>query len=117
MISAYWGKGSVAVVFPVPVGLGEPPSTVNSEAAHQFQQGCDAYQAGQYRQAGSRFQAALELDPDLAEAQHNLARATANLRRVTEAIAELVKASDLYSRQGNGAMLAQVKQDLETLRR
>ncbi|MFM7427840.1 MAG: hypothetical protein ACKO7W_23050 [Elainella sp.] len=117
MISAYWGKGSVAVVFPAPVGLGEPVSTVNSEAASQFQQGCDAYQAGQYRQATARFQTALELDSDLAEAQHNLARATANLRRVTEAIAELVKASELYSRQGNGAMLAQLKQDLETLRR
>ncbi len=117
MISAYWGKGSVVVLFPEPVGLNEPVSTVDSEAASQFQQGCDAYRAGQYRQAVARFQAALQLDPDLAEAQHNLARTTANLRRVTEAIAELVKASELYSQQGNGAMLAQLKQDLETLRR
>jgi tetratricopeptide (TPR) repeat protein len=116
MVSAYWGKGSVAVLFPEPVGLGEPVSTVNPEAASRFQQGCDAYGTGQYRQAVVQFQAALQLDPNLAEAQHNLARATANLRRVTEAIAELVKASELYSQQGNGAMLAQLKQDLETLR-
>jgi tetratricopeptide (TPR) repeat protein len=114
MLSAYWGRGSVVVIFPEPI-VAEPVPTLDSEAATQFQQGCDAYRNGQYRQAVTRFSQALQRDPAFAEACHNLGRATANLRRITEAIANLVKASELYSQQGNGEMLAQLKQDLEVI--
>jgi len=116
MVSAYWGQGSVVVVFPEPLAP-VPAPTLNPEAAAQFQQGCLQYRGGAYRKAVTCFRQAIQLDPEFAEAQHNLGRATANLRRVTEAIADLVKASDLYSQQGNGEMLAQLKQDLETLGR
>lgn len=118
MISAYWGKDSVAVVFPEPIGLaaGLPVPTLNPEAATQFQQGCAAYQAGQYRQAVDCFSQAIQLDPELAEAHHNRARATANLRRLTDAVAELVRASERYSQQDNAAGLSQVKQDLAVLK-
>jgi tetratricopeptide (TPR) repeat protein len=114
MISAYWGRGSVAVVFPEPLAP-DPVPTLSPEAATQFQLGCEQYRAGSYRQAVTCFVEALRLDPQFAEAQHNRARATANLRRITEAISELVKASDLYSQQGDGEMLIQLKQDLAVI--
>ncbi len=111
MISAYWGRGSVAVMFPEPLAP-SPIPTLSPEAATQFEQGCEQYRAGKYREAVTRFVEALRLDPQFAEAQHNRARATANLRRITEAISQLVVASDLYSQQGDGEMLMQLKQDL-----
>ncbi len=114
MISAYWGRGSVTVVFPEPISP-EPVPTLSPEAAAEFQAGCEQYRSGSYRQAVACFAAALRLDPHFAEAQHNRARAIANLRRITEAISELVKASDLYSQQGDGEMLMQLKQDLTTI--
>jgi tetratricopeptide (TPR) repeat protein len=114
MLLAYRGRGSVAVIFPEPI-IVDPVPTLDPEAASQFQQGCDAYRAGQYRQAVIRFSEALQHDPALAEARHNLGRATANLRRITEAIAELVQASELYSQQDQGERLAQLKQDLEVI--
>jgi tetratricopeptide (TPR) repeat protein len=114
MISAYWGQGSIAVIFPEPLAP-DPAPTLNPEAAAQFEQGCGHYRTGAYRKAVACFREAIQLDPQFAEAQHNLGRATANLRRVTEAIADLVKASDLYSQQGNGEMLAQLKQDLQII--
>lgn len=117
MVSAYWGGGSVAVVFPEPIVEADfPVPTLNPEAAMQFQQGCEAYRARQYRRAVDGFTQAIRLDPGLAEAYHNRARATANLRRVTDAVAELVKASECYSQQDNAAGLEQVKQDLAVLK-
>jgi tetratricopeptide (TPR) repeat protein len=116
MLFAYWGKGSVVVVFPDAIAADPPAPTLNPEAAAEFQQGCEAYRTGRYRQAVTRFTQALQFDPELAEAYHNRGRATANLRRVTDAVADLVKASELYLQQGNVTELAQLKQDLETLK-
>jgi tetratricopeptide (TPR) repeat protein len=118
MVSAYWGKGSVAVVFAEPIAPVEaqPIPTLNPEAAECFQQGCAAYRNGQYRQAVTYFSQAIQLDNEFAEAYHNRGRATANLRRVTEAIPDLVKASDLYLQQGDTAQAEQIKQDLLQLK-
>lgn len=114
MVSAYWGKGSVAVVFAEPVAPTEaqPIPTLNPEAAACFQQGCTAYRAGEYRQAVNSFSQAIQLDGEFAEAYHNRGRATANLRRITDAIPDLVKASDLYLQQGDTTQAEQIKQDL-----
>lgn len=117
MLSAYWGRGSVAVVFPDPVAAEVMPvPTLNPDAATAFQQGCEAYRAGHYRQAIACFSQSLHLDPQFAEAYYNRGRASANLRRITEAVADLVRASELYLDQGNVAPLAQLKQDLELLK-
>jgi tetratricopeptide (TPR) repeat protein len=116
MLFAYWGKGSVAVVFPEPIAANPPAPTLNSEAAALFEKGCESYRAGRYRQAVTRFTEALQLDAKCAEAYHNRGRATANLRRVTDAVADLVKASELYLQQSKVTELAQLKQDLATLK-
>ncbi len=117
MLSAYWGKDSVAVVFPEPIAADAMPlPTLIPEAATAFQQGCEVYRSGQYRRAITCFNQALQLDPQLAEAYYNRGRASANLRRVTDAVADLVKASELYLEQGNTAPIAQLKQDLERLK-
>jgi tetratricopeptide (TPR) repeat protein len=118
MVSAYWGRGSVAVVFAEPIAPteGQPAPTLNSEAADYFQQGCAAYRAGQYRQAVACFNQAIQRDSQFAEAYHDRGRATANLRRVTEAITDLVKASELYLQQGETAQAEQIKQDLMQLK-
>lgn len=118
MVFAYQGKGSVAVVFAEPIAPVEaqPVPTLNPEAANCFQQGCEAYRGGQYRQAVTCFSEAIQLDTQFAEAYHNRGRATANLRRFTEAIPDLVKASELYLQQGDGTRAEQIKQDLLALK-
>lgn len=117
MLFAYWGKGSVTVIFDEPLML--PASQVsdsNPEAEAQFQQGCAAYQQGHYRRAIHLFSQAIQLDPQFGMAYHNRGRAVANLRRVTDALGDLVKASDLYLQQEQTAELALLKQDLATLK-
>lgn len=117
MISAYWGKASITVIFPEPISppADAPLPTLQSEAAEAFQQGCAAYRANQYRRAVDGFTRALQLDPTFAEAYHNRGRAIANLRRVPDGVADLVKASELYLQQSNVSELAQLKQDLTLL--
>lgn len=114
MITAYWGKDSVAVIFPDPIAP-NPVPTLQTEAANSFQQACESYRNGQYRQAIEQFSQAIQQDPDLAEAYHNRGRAIANLRRIPEAVADLVKAGECYSQQNNGTELAKLKQDLSSL--
>jgi tetratricopeptide (TPR) repeat protein len=118
MVSAYWGQGSVEVVFAEPVAAveAEPIPTLNPKAADCFQQACVAYQSGQYRQAVADLSQAIQLDAEFAEAYHNRGRATANLRRVTDAIPDLLKASELYLQQGETAQAEQIKQDLMRLK-
>lgn len=123
MVFAYWGKGSVAVVFPEPIVSEplEPSENASGEASENlavaaFQRGCEAYRQGQFRRAIDGFSAAIQQNPELAEAYHNRGRAIANLRRVTDALVDLVKASELYLQQGNSEKFAQLKQDLATLK-
>ncbi|WP_088892500.1 tetratricopeptide repeat protein [Leptolyngbya ohadii] len=115
MVRAYRGTGSLKLIF-VDVIQPTPTPTLNEEAALEFEKGCTAFQEKQYRQAIAHFQQALRLDPTFAEAFHNCGRATANLNQVTEAIGELLKASDRYLEQDNQTGLDRVRQDLETLK-
>lgn len=117
MISAYWGRESVAVIFPEPLvpSADKPLPTLQPEAAAAFEQGCAAYRANQFRRAVDCLTQTIQIDPTFAEAYHNRGRAIANLRRVPDGVADLVKASDLYLEQGQTDRLAQLKQDLALL--
>ena len=120
MSQAYVGAGSLAVVFSEliqPI----PSSATDSETAllqqgEEVQQGNDAFQAGNYRKAADRFSAAIQINPNLAEAYHNRGRAIANLRSDNEAASTLVKAGELYLQQDNPMGYEQVKQDLKLLK-
>lgn len=117
MLWAYRGSGSQVVLFPEPVSL--PPgesSTIQTEAMAPFERGCDQFRAGHYRQAADQFSRAIQRDSTLAEAYHNQGLAIANLRQLNEAVAYLVKASELYSQHDNQAGLALIKQQLEMLK-
>ncbi|NJK66006.1 MAG: hypothetical protein HC789_00690 [Microcoleus sp. CSU_2_2] len=118
MTWAYVGKGSIAVLFKEPI-LNSPefPATdVGSKASVYFQQGIEAYQLGNYRQAKDKFSSALQLISTLAEAYHNRGLAVANLRSDDEAVADLIRASEFYQQQGNGEAIVLVKQNLEALK-
>ncbi len=116
MTQAYVGKGSLAIVFSEPIPLPTVLSTVNPEAATQFQQSCDAFCSRNYREVSDRLSAVTQQEPTFAEAYHNRGRAIANLRQDREAAALLVKAGDLYLQQENPTGYEQVKQDLQTLK-
>jgi thioredoxin-like negative regulator of GroEL len=113
MVQAYAGSGSLAVLFPEPIA---PAPTLNPEAATLFQQGCEAYQAKQYRRASDRFIAATQLDQTFAEAFHNLGLVTANLRQDNAAAQYLLQAGEKYLEQGNTEGYTQVKNALEQLK-
>jgi tetratricopeptide (TPR) repeat protein len=114
MIWAYRGSGSVTQVFEVPIAV--PPGLENANAASQFQQGVEAFQAGNYRQSVDCFTRVIQHLPDLAEAYHNRGLAIANLRQINEAVSNLVQAAELYLQQDQQAAAQQVKQNLELLK-
>ncbi|MGK7873033.1 MAG: tetratricopeptide repeat protein [Xenococcaceae cyanobacterium] len=118
MIWAYIGSGSTSLLFPnpVPAPPSFPPSNVPSELADYFQQGCDAYQAGNYRQAIDKFSQAIQLVSTFAEAYHNRGLAFANLRQDDDAVSNLVSAGEFYAQRGNQEGIAIVKQNLEALK-
>jgi thioredoxin-like negative regulator of GroEL len=115
MIQAYSGSGSLAVLFTEPIAP-NPLPTLNSDAAAQFQQGCEAYRKGKYRQASDRFTQAAQIDKTFAEAFHNLGLVTANLRQDNNAAQHLLLAGERYLEQGNTAGYDQVKQALGLLK-
>ncbi len=118
MIWAYFGKGSVSVLFKEPIlSLPEFPDTdAGQKASVYFQQGIEAYQAGNYRQAKDKFTSALQLVSTLAEAYHNRGLAFANLRSDDDAVVNLISASELYQKQDNGVAIDSIKQNLESLK-
>ena len=119
MTWAYLGKGSISVLFKEPISsLPQLPVTdAGSKAAVYFQQGITAYNLGNYRQATELFNKAIQLVSTLAEAYHNRGLAFANLRSDDDAVANLLKASELYQQQDKGEAIAIIKQNFEALKK
>lgn len=118
MTWAYFGKGSVSVLFKEPI-LSSPefPATdAGSKASVYFQAGIEAYQSGNYRKAKDKFSSALQLVSTWAEAYHNRGLACANLRSDDDAVANLISASEFYQQQGNGFAIDLIKQNLSALK-
>lgn len=117
MTWAYFGKGSISVLFKEPIlNLPEFPATDSgSKAAVYFQQGIEAYQSGNYRKAKDKFTSALE-QVATAVAYHNRGLVFANLRSDGEAVADLIRASELYQQQGNESAIDTIKQNLAALK-
>ena len=117
MTWAYSGKGSISVLFKEPI-LNSPdfPATdAGSKAAVYFQQGIEAYQSGNYRKAQDKFTSAIQ-QVSTAEAYHNRGLIFANLRSDGEAVADLIRASELYQQQGNVQAIDTIKQNLAALK-
>ncbi len=113
MIYAYRGQGSISVLFTQPISTF---SSIPPEAAVNFQQGCEAYQKGNYQQAINKFTEALQNNSNIPEAYHNLGLAFANLRQDDESVANLLQAGELYIQQRNQESIAIVKKNLELLK-
>jgi tetratricopeptide (TPR) repeat protein len=118
MTWAYFGKGSISVLFKESIlSLPEFPDTdAGKKASVYFQQGIEAYQSGNYRKAKDKFTSTLELVSTLAEAYHNRGLVFANLRSDGEAVADLIRASELYQQQDNGVAIDLIKQNLAALK-
>lgn len=119
MIYAYWGAGSLSILFeeavPLPTTL--PDSQAGTEAAFQFQEGYNAYQQKNYRKAIDYFDRAIQQVTTLAEAYHNRGLAYANLRQDDDSVVNLLNASELYGKQEKGEQLLLLKQHLEAIRK
>lgn len=118
MTWAYYGKGSISVLFKEPVLTSPefPATDDGKKASVYFQQGIAAYQSGNYRKAKDKFSSAIQLISTLAEAYHNRGLAFANLRSDDEAVVNLIGASELYQQQANGSALEEIKQNLGALK-
>ena len=118
MTWAYVGKGSISLLFQEPISsLPELTATeAGNKAAVYFQQGIESYKSANYRQAVEQFNQAIQLVSSLAEAYHNRGLAFANLRSDGDAVADLLKASELYQEQGKGEGIAIIKQNLKALK-
>ena len=118
MTYAYIGSGSTEVLFKDPVLL--PPALPLGDAGNKasalFQQGYDAFQAGNYRQAVDKFSKTIQMVSTFAEAYHNRGLAFANLRQDDDSVLNLVKAGEFYLQQGNQEAIAIIKQNLEALK-
>ncbi|MBT9310701.1 hypothetical protein [Leptothoe kymatousa] len=88
---------------------------ISGEARHQFNQGVFAYRERSFGRAVDCFTNVINCEPGLAESFHNRARAQANLAKKQNAVADLVAASDIYSRQGTKSGIDWVKADLDVL--
>jgi hypothetical protein len=99
MLWAYRGSGSTAILFTalVPLSSSLEGDRAGNKARDYFQQGCEAFGQGKYRQGCDRFTRAIQQVEDFPEAYHN-------------------RASDLYGERGNMAAIAQIKQQLEAIK-
>lgn len=109
MIYAYRGQGTISVLFTQPI-------SISSEAAIDFQQGCEAFQVGNYQQAIKKFTEVIQNNSNIAQAYHNRGLAFANLRQDDESVANLLQAAELYLQEGNQTAIAIVKKNLELLK-
>ena len=111
MIYAYSGQGSISVLFTEPISISS-----EAKAAVNFQQGCEAFQVGNYQQAINKFTKAIQNNSHIAEAYHNRGLAFANLRQDDESVTNLLQAGELYIQEGNQEAIATVKKNLELLK-
>lgn len=112
MTWAYVGSGSRKVRFTETV----PTATPGASAADlAFQQGCEAFQAGNYRKALDCFTRTLQEIDSCAEAYHNRGLAQANLRQDNEAVRSLVKAGELYLERSDIEGYERIKDDLKKM--
>ncbi len=118
MTYAYQGQGSISVLFdqPLPLPASLPDSDSGTEASAQFQEGYNAYKAGQYRKAIDYFTQAIAQESSLAQAYHNRGLAYANLRQDDDSVVNLLSASELYSQQDNKEALLLLKEHLQALK-
>ena len=75
--------------------LAQEPGTANPQALQRFGQGMDKMKLGQWAEAAAEFSAAIDLDPNFAEAHMRLGQARAKMRYFTEARACLEKALEI----------------------
>ena len=111
MIYAYRGQGTISVLFTQPISI-----SLEAEAAVNFQQGCEAFQVGNYQQAIKKFTEVIQNNSNIAQAYHNRGLAFANLRQDDESVANLLQAAELYLQEGNQPAIAIVKKNLELLK-
>jgi Flp pilus assembly protein TadD len=118
MLWAYRGSGSTAILFTalVPLSSSLEGDRAGNKARDYFQQGCEAFGQGKYRQGCDRFTRAIQQVEDFPEAYHNRGITWANLRQDDDAVVNLLRASDLYGERGNMAAIAQIKQQLEAIK-
>ena len=117
------GVGSIAITYFRPLGssivfadpIPAPDPSLLANAAKPFQQGCEAFQAGQYRRAITAFSQVLEADPACAEAFHNRGRGQANLGDNTRSVRDLLAAGERYDQQGSKVGVDRVKEDMERI--
>ena len=117
------GVGSIAITYFRPLGssivfakpIKSPSIPLSSQAAEQFQQGCEAFQAGQYRRAVNYFNQVIEIEPACAEAFHNRGRVQANLGDNTLSVRDLLQAGEHYDKQDTKAGIVQIKDDMERI--
>jgi len=111
MIYAYSGQGSISVLFTEPISISS-----EAEAAVNFEQGCEAFQIGNYQQAINKFTEAIQNNSNTAEAYHNRGLAYANLRQDDESVTNLLEAGELYIQEGNQQAIATLKKNLQLLK-
>ncbi|MCL2923624.1 MAG: hypothetical protein MGF17_03090 [Trichodesmium sp. MAG_R04] len=111
MIYAYRGQGTISVLFTQPISI-----SLEAEAAVNFQQGCEAFQVGNYQQAIKKFTEVIQNNSNIVQAYHNRGLAFANLRQDDESVANLLQAAELYLQEGNQPAIAIVKKNLELLK-
>ena len=117
------GVGSITLTYFQPLGasilfsdpIQSPSIPLSSKAAEQFQQGCEAFQAGQYRRAVNQFSQVIATEPTCAEAFHNRGRVQANLGDNTLSVRDLLQAGEHYDQQETKAGIIQIKQDMERI--
>lgn len=108
MLWAYTGAGSREILFERPVETDDPPP--------EFANGCEAFRQGRYRQALSAFETCVRQRDNFAEAYHNRGLALANLRQDDDAVANLLKAADLYAETDRPDALNDVRDGLSALK-
>ena len=90
-----WGMAGCASDKPVPMVVLEPPPNANELARTLLLEGNKLFQDGRWEPARQQFQAALDQQPDLAEAHYNLALSLERLGEAAKAKTHYIEAANL----------------------